>query len=233
MPAVSSSLFLRTIASAVQSLPETVQLPRPPGIWTVPGAFVFCGASGDVAAVAYPCLICRRTHRHHRRAPNGSSNGSWDRSSSGVCFTRSAPGHSTTTHAVRSSCWHAWRRFSDSGWRCSPPVEGVWNTSRDDKPGIQALGVSRGIGCHTRRRVDRCADTIAYAPGFYASCGNASPVRFILPHTSPWRKPGDRMPHMASRRSLCRPHRSRSGLLWVLRRRIPRVFHPAPYKPSA
>jgi hypothetical protein len=28
---------------SVQSLPETVQLPRPPGIWTVPGAFVFSG----------------------------------------------------------------------------------------------------------------------------------------------------------------------------------------------
>ena len=41
MPAVSSSRSLRFREVSVQSLPETVQLPRPPGIWTVPGAFVF------------------------------------------------------------------------------------------------------------------------------------------------------------------------------------------------
>jgi hypothetical protein len=32
---------------------------------------------------------------------------------------------------------------------------------------IKALGVSRGIGCHARRRANRRADPIAYAPGFY------------------------------------------------------------------
>jgi hypothetical protein len=43
MPAVSSSPCSRFREVSVQSLPETVQLPRPPGIWTVPGAFVFWG----------------------------------------------------------------------------------------------------------------------------------------------------------------------------------------------
>ena len=43
MPAVSSSQILGISTVAVQSLPETVQLPRPPGIWTLPGAFVFWG----------------------------------------------------------------------------------------------------------------------------------------------------------------------------------------------
>jgi len=36
-----------TLYESVQSLPETVQLPRPPGIWTVPGAFFLKGACGD------------------------------------------------------------------------------------------------------------------------------------------------------------------------------------------
>ena len=43
MPAVSSSPVTTFREVSVQSLPETVQLPRPPGIWTVPGAFVFYG----------------------------------------------------------------------------------------------------------------------------------------------------------------------------------------------
>ena len=43
MPAAPSSLIMRFREVPVQSLPETVQLPRPPGIWTVPGAFVFYG----------------------------------------------------------------------------------------------------------------------------------------------------------------------------------------------
>jgi len=41
MPVVTSSPIQTPPKCAVQSLPETVQLPRPPGIWTVPGAFVF------------------------------------------------------------------------------------------------------------------------------------------------------------------------------------------------
>ena len=43
MPAASSSSIQKIREVSVQSLPETVQLPRPPGIWTVPGAFVFSG----------------------------------------------------------------------------------------------------------------------------------------------------------------------------------------------
>ena len=50
MPAVSSSPVSRFREVSVQSLPETVQLPRPPGIWTVPGAFVFLGPAGDARA---------------------------------------------------------------------------------------------------------------------------------------------------------------------------------------
>ena len=41
MPAVTSSELSILKKFDVQSLPETVQLPRPPGIWTVPGAFVY------------------------------------------------------------------------------------------------------------------------------------------------------------------------------------------------
>ena len=33
---------------SVQSLPETVQVPRPPGIWTVPGAFFLRGGRGSI-----------------------------------------------------------------------------------------------------------------------------------------------------------------------------------------
>ncbi len=42
-PDAASSPISRFQPKPVQSLPETVQLPRPPGIWTVPGAFVFAG----------------------------------------------------------------------------------------------------------------------------------------------------------------------------------------------
>ena len=33
---------------SVQSLPETVQVPRPPGIWTVPGAFFLRAGRGGI-----------------------------------------------------------------------------------------------------------------------------------------------------------------------------------------
>lgn len=56
MPADSSSSIPRFREVPVQSLPETVQLPRPPGIWTVPGAFVFFGpvVARRPAGVSFP-----------------------------------------------------------------------------------------------------------------------------------------------------------------------------------
>jgi len=56
---------------------------------------------------AYPWLICPLLNchldHHHRRAPNGSSPGSWRRSSPGGCFTQSAPGCSIMMRGGRSS----------------------------------------------------------------------------------------------------------------------------------
>jgi len=41
---------------SVQSLPETVQVPRPPGIWTVPGAFFLRLGLFPASAPGLPCL---------------------------------------------------------------------------------------------------------------------------------------------------------------------------------
>ena len=55
-PRTHQTLLAPPRQPSVQSLPETVQVPRPPGIWTVPGAFFLrfgCGGIGGRWARAY------------------------------------------------------------------------------------------------------------------------------------------------------------------------------------
>ena len=111
---------------SVQSLPETVQVPRPPGIWTVPGAFFLrLGRRGiggrRVSPIVTTCLRLRPPS-----TPKRSSVGSWQPCSSGGRSWRRDRGRSTTTFVAPSWCWRAFSPSSASGTPCLPVVADGW-----------------------------------------------------------------------------------------------------------